>query len=295
MSLVVPLSDHEDLVHIGQDCGSRSYRLDRAAINTYLSALREPNPFYVTASASGGPFAPSLILHSEVYQDRSWYLPNLKGFLHAKQEFDLLSPLLTDELVTTHTFVADRYTKRDRDYVVCESLVLGSDGRVCVRGRTHQSFLRPQAGQVIPQEIKGSVREGRRFAVGEGLALEDLPALERNVDMEMCLHFSGPKVNLHNNLERARALGFPTVLVQGMFSICLLSELLTRRFGRGWIEGGKISVSLVNPVWVDQVVSAHARITQRHNNGARVRATLEVWCTTGDGTITVVGAASAFT
>ena len=294
MSLV-PLFLGVDLVQIGQDCGSRTYRLDRAAINNYVSALQEPNPLYVVESATEGAFAPSLILHSEVYENRSWYLPNVKGFLHTKQEFDLFSPLMANEQVTTHTFVADRYTKRDRDYVVCESLVLGSDRRVCVRGRTHQSFLKSQVGQVTQQEVKGSIREGRRFVVGEGQALEELPVLERKVDMKMCLHFSGPRVNLHNNLESARARGFPTVLVQGMFSVCLLSELLTRRFGRGWMEGGKITVSLVNPVWVDEVVSAHARITHRQDEGARFRASLEVWCTKGDGTVTVVGVASALT
>lgn len=282
----------EDRVAVGLDCGSHSYLMDSEAIGVYVRGLREPNPMYLETSPFGGPIAPSLIRHSEVYLEPKWYLPNLHGFLHARQEFELFAPLMAGERVTTHTFVAERYSKRDRDYVVCESLVIDSDGRVCVRGRTHQSFLNPAAA-AQPAMITGSQRPGRKFAVGEQAALEDIAPLTKTVDMEMCRDFSGPRVNLHNDLERARAFGFPNVLVQGMFSVCLLSEQLTRRFGAGWIGGGKMAVSLVNPVWLDETIVAKARVIERTREGGRERAMLEVWCEKSDGTVVVLGSASA--
>lgn len=282
----------QDLVRVGLDCGSRSYLMDDSAIGRYVHGLEEPHPFYLERSPFGGRIAPSLIRHSEVYEDRRWYLPNLHGFLHAKQEFDLFTPINAGERISTHTFVAERYSKRDRDYVVCESLALGEDGRICVRGRTHQSFLNPEVAAAA-EPVTGSRREGRRFAVGELPAQEDLAPIIKNVNIEMCRNFSGPRVNLHNDLEKARSLGFPNVLVQGMFSICLLSELLTRRFGAGWICGGKFTVSLVNPVWVDETVIARARVLERVREGDGERAMMEVWCEKADATVIVVGRASA--
>ena len=48
----------------------------------------------------------------------------------------------------TRSTIVDRYHKRGRDYVVNETDVLSADdGRLFVRGRTHQSFLPERTGQ----------------------------------------------------------------------------------------------------------------------------------------------------
>jgi acyl dehydratase len=108
----------------------------------------------------------------------------------------------------------------------------------------------------------------------------------------MCRAFSGPTENYHTNREMARALGFPDIVVQGMMSLCFVSGLLTREFGEGWTCGGKMSVSLVNVVWCDDVITTRAKIRSEAPEGARRRRHLDVWCEKADGTKVVVGAAS---
>ncbi|MCB1842647.1 MAG: MaoC family dehydratase, partial [Halioglobus sp.] len=166
------------------------------------------------------------------------------------------------------------------------------DGRVCVKGRTHQSFLKPEA-PAMSGEVRGSSRANRTFSVGSEPALETLPGLSRTVGPEMCMNFSGPGKNLHNDEEQARLLGFPTVIVQGMLSICLLSEQLTMRFGAGWLQGGRLAVSLVNPVWMGEEITTHARVIRETPEGARQRKELEVWCQKPDGTVVITGTAQA--
>jgi hypothetical protein len=134
-------------------------------------------------------------------------------------------------------------------------------------------------------------RADRRFEVPE--TGDDLPLLPRRVTVAMCEAFSGPSKNYHNDRESARMLGFPDIVVQGMMSVCFVADALAARFGAGWHAGGKLDVRLVNVVWVDDVVTARGRIRETAPEGAGTRALLDVWASKGDGTVAVVGSASA--
>ncbi|MGE0825010.1 MAG: MaoC family dehydratase N-terminal domain-containing protein [Candidatus Binatia bacterium] len=275
------------------DCGTRHYDLSPQLVQQYADAIHDHNPWYVGMSPFGGPVAPALIRHSEMYVDRRWYLPYIYGNLHAKQEWELFSPLKVGECISTHSVVTDRYDKRGRDYVVNEVLMLGADGRVCVRSRTHQSFLREvvSTGMVFGKEREKA--QGRSFTVGQGIILETLPSIQKEVDLDMCMRFSGPGKNYHTDREEASKLGFPEVVVQGMMSICFISELLTQRFGEGWYCGGKMNVNLVNVLWGGETATTHGVVKEVTPEGNRQRAHLEVWCQKTDGTVITVGSASA--
>ncbi len=236
--------------------------------------------------------APGLLFHSECYAFlQDWYLPNLVGNLHAKQEWELFGSASVGERVRTRAFVAERYRKRTRDYVVCETLLFAASGAVLLRGRTHQSFLTDApAGVVVDKEREKST--DRRFVVGQGSGRER--AIDpRQITLDMCRAFSGPSENYHTNREMARALGFADIVVQGMMTLCFLSGLLTREFGRGWLEGGKMTVSLVNVVWCDDVIMARAKVREETGEGSSTRVHLDVGCEKADATKVVVGTASA--
>jgi hypothetical protein len=146
-------------------------------------------------------------------------------------------------------------------------------------------------GVVVDKEREK--RSDRRFALDEGPALEELAPLTKDVTLEMCDRFSGPARNYHNDIEEARKLGFPDIVVQGMMSLCFLSELLTRRFGPGWYLGGRMNVNLVNVLWQKEQVICRGTVREVTPEGARRRAHLQVWCEKPDSTKTVVGTASA--
>ncbi len=285
----------KDDVYVGMNSGTREYVISPEMVQTYMSALHAAHPWYTGPSPFGGPVAPTMIRHSEMYVDRRWYLPNIYGNLHAKQEWEFFAPIMVGERITAHSMVTDRYLKRGRDYVVNEILLLGADGRVCVRSRTHQSFLldNPDTGLVVDKDREKAA--GRRFVVGEGTNLETLAPQTTQVDQEMCVRYSGPGKNYHTDRDEAQKLGFPEVVVQGMMSVCFLSELLTQRFGEGWFRGGKMNVNLVNVLWMGETVTSHSVIKEISPEGGsgHQRAQLEIWCQKADGTVITVGSASA--
>jgi acyl dehydratase len=278
-------------VFVGRDVGGRSVTIRSSDVERYEAGTGDDNRWPGVSRDGETTIAPALLFHSEVYRDLSWYLPNLIGNLHAKQEWDLFNPFRVGDTVRTRSTIVDRYRKRNRDYIVNEVLITDADGRWLQRSRTHQSFLCDDPGDVAVDKDRER-RPERRFEIGGGPG-ERLGPLPKAVSLSMCEAFSGPGKNYHTDQEMARALGFPDVVVQGMMSICFLSELMTKRFGLGWICGGKLNVSLVNVLWGNEQVSAHGQVREQHAEGKRTRVVVDVWCEKVDGTKTIVGTASA--
>jgi acyl dehydratase len=275
--------------HVGKDVGGRETTVSEDLVRRYeagTGAAAERITF------AGTPAAPALLLHSEVFRSLTWYLPNVFGNLHARQEWELFSPLLIGSGVRTRSTIVERYTKRNRECVVNEVLVTDTSGRWLQRSRTHQSFLIEDERRDVVVGREREKRADRQFSIGEGPGEEMVP-LARAISIAMCQAFSGPDKNYHTDLGMAQALGFPDIVVQGMMSVCFVSELMTRAFGAGWHLGGKLDVRLVNVVWVNDVLTTRGKVREEVAEGSRRRVYLDVWCEKADGTKTLVGTASA--
>ena len=280
-------------IPVGLDLGVHEHEVTPSLVAEYTDAVDDRNPWYTGASPFGGPVAPALILHSEVYRFGGWYLPNIYGNLHARQEWELFAPVMVGDHVLTRATIIDRYIKRGRDYVVNEVQLFGADGRLLSRSRTHQSFMLDESHQELAVDKEREKSPKRRFEAGAGEIQEEIAPLEKLVTLEMCKKFS-PGTTYHNDVEAAKKLGFPDIVVQGMMPVCFLSELMARRFGEGWLAGGRMSVNLVNVLWGgDAGVACRGVVREFTAEGTRRRAHCEIWAEKQDGTKVVVGRASA--
>lgn len=273
-------------VYVGRDFGGRRLTIDRDMVDRYCEAVAVGSSRYVDV-------APGLILHSECYENLDWYLKNIIGNLHARQEWHLYRTIEIGQEVTTRGFISERYIKRGREYVVKETWVLDQSGALLNRGITHQSFPLPdetKAGFAVDKDREKS--GARRFEIG-GHGGAELTPLERTVSQAMCMAFSGPIKNYHNDREEALKLGFPDIVVQGMLPICLVSEMLTNELGDGWLSGGRMDVRLVNVLWGEETATTRAEITDESPEAGRTRVHMDVWVEKPDGTKVIVGRASA--
>ncbi len=272
-------------VHVGQDLGGRDVCVEADDVARYRAGVDG-------ADLPADP-APALLYHSEVYRDLSWYLPNLIGNLHARQEWQLFLPLRVGDAVRSRVTVVERYRKRNRDYVVAEVLWTTPDGRWLQRSRTHQSFLaeHPVATEMVVDKDRER-RSDRRFAPPDGPGERLAPRI-RIVTHAMCQAFSGPSRNYHTDVEMAQALGFPDIVVQGMMSVCFAADAMALRFGAGWQHGGTLDVRLVNVVWPGDAITTTGLVREVVPEGRRRRVVLDVWSAKADGTVTVIGTASA--
>jgi acyl dehydratase len=282
-----------DEIYVGRDLGGAEYEITPELVNRYVAGTGDDNPWYREGSPLGGPIAPALILHSAPFHTRDWYLPNLYGNLHARQECELLGPVMVSDRLHTRSLVVDRYIKRDREYIVNETLIFNGEGRLVTRSRTHQSFLLGERAAASFAVDKSREHDQQRtFKVGERGG-EPIESSMIHISEAMCMAFSGPARSYHTDRDQARKLGFPEIVVQGMLSVCLFAAMMTRRFGLGFLCGGRFDVRLVNVLWANETTASRSRILEHRSEGAHRRAEVEVWCEKSDGTKTVVGTASA--
>ncbi len=283
-----------DEVYVGRDMGGQEYDITPALVERFIAGTGDDNPWYRGASPLGAALAPALILHSAVFRTFAWYLPNLYGNLHARQEWEVFAPVMVGERLHTRCVIVDRYLKRDREYVVNEASVFNAGGRLVSRSRTHQSFLIPDAGKPAALAVdKSRERAPERTSAAKASGGEPFETPSRRIGEPMCLAFSGPGRNYHTDREAARQLGFPDIVVQGMLTICMVAEMMTRRFGLGFLCGGRLDLKLVNVVWCNDLIRARGALVARRPEGKRARAEIEAWCEKDDGVKVVVGAASA--
>lgn len=280
--------------YVGKPQDTVEIEITPAVIRDYVKRTDDANPWYSGGSPFGGPVAPAMLLYSHSYRNiDDWYLPSRYGNLHAKQEWWFYQPARVGEIIVATTSITDRYRKRDREFLVSEVVITGAAGALLARSRAHQSFLvdGEASGLVVDQGRER--RPDRRIAVKPGPVLEEFGPVTRFVDAEACDRFVGDKQNYHNDLAEAEKLGFPQIVVQGTLPICLLNQLMTERFGAGWWVGGRLTLNLVNVVWVDENVHARGVVREWTDEGLRRRAHCEIWTAKDDGTITVIGSASA--
>jgi hypothetical protein len=281
--------------HVGRFCGSNVYEITREGVAFYADALDDRHPLQ-------SDYAPPLLHHSECYQFvGEWYLKNLFGNLHAQQDWEMFHPISIGSTIRSVSTITERFQKRGRDYVVNETDLFDvASGRLLVRGRTFQSFLPPKTETakdtafVVDQDPaadKARQRPARPpFPTATG---SDLDPVTKRVDQRRCWMFSGPGKNYHTDKEQALKLGFPNIVVQGMMSTCFVSEVMQRRFGMGWLAGGKMSLKLTRVLWVDESVTVRARVREEVPEGTQTRVHCEVWADKDDGTRIALGTASA--
>ncbi|MBW1798994.1 MAG: hypothetical protein JRJ21_11510 [Deltaproteobacteria bacterium] len=59
------------------------------------------------------------------------------SFVHAKQETEFINPLPLGKPARIFTKIADKYVKRNKGYIVIESLIVDEDGVEIMRTRNH--------------------------------------------------------------------------------------------------------------------------------------------------------------
>ena len=276
--------------YVGKYLGRHEYRVDEAAIARHIAATRDDNPLY-----HGDPaIAPALLLHSEQYAFAlpTWYLPKLYGNLHTRQDWDLFRPVPLGSTLWTHGMIIDRYIRRDRDVVVLEFSIFDEADVMVARGRCHQSFLLDvREGETVV--AKDTAKQKATRPIDDRPVLEVLAPVTKTADLALCMAFSGPNRNYHTDRDEAKKLGFPDVVVQGTMSTTFIAEMLTNRYGPGFIAGGRMSLNLTNVLWGGEQVTAKGLVRERRPEGSRTRAILDVWTEKPDGTKTIAGSASA--
>jgi len=125
---------YEDMV-VGEELPELEVTFNEHLQGRFLVALKEENPWYYSQSPWGGP-----ITHHALFDDAPMVAAMCRyqypfGFVHARQETEFINPLPLGKPARITSKIVDKYIKRDRGYIVIESLVVDEEGVEILRSR----------------------------------------------------------------------------------------------------------------------------------------------------------------
>ena len=120
-----------------------------------------------------------------------------------------------------------------------------------------------------------------------------LRTLTRSITSEKIARYSGAG-NIHTDEEAARRIGIEGLIVQGGQLAGYLNDMLCESLGRGFIEGGEMSVTFIKSARAGDTVTTHGELTSRTVVGGRNVAEFEIWLENQHGDKLTVGTARAF-
>ncbi len=282
---------NSDEAYIGKDLGSNEFTATDDILRDYFEGLQVDSAPYNEQSPYGRPVAPSMILTNVDGGFSGAGFNDNFGNLWIRQEWDMRKPMYPAETYKRTSSVVDIYEWRDRTVVKQEVNLWSPADELIARGTHHQSYLlgKSHLGAVKLRDPKQ--KEGvRKFNVPDG---EAIAPIEADITLEMCGSFFHGNKNYHTDKRAAEELGFEEVVVGGRMTMSYIGDMMDRRFGKGWYEGGKLDIKFTNIVWPDDRITARGVITDRVPEDGGTRAYVAVWMEKPDGTVAIIGTASA--
>ena len=276
--------------YIGKQLGSRPFTVTDEAWDNYFLGLELDTDWHGGGSPYGGRVVPAMLMNSADTSFPGAGFENDFGNLWRRQEWEFLLPFAPNETYVVTARVSDIYQRRDRTVVEQETTIANPEGETLARARHHQSYLLDQSSGEVKLRDPKAKAGARRFSVPNG---EPLEPIDRTITLEMCGTFFYGNANYHNDKKAAQALGFAEIVVGGRMTISYLGDMMERRFGKGWFEGGRLDVKFTNIVWPADRIIARGVITDRTEEEGGTRAAVSLWMEKSDGTVVLVGDASA--
>jgi hypothetical protein len=116
--------DWEKLV-IGERFPPHSYVLTQQMLDDYRKGVMDPEAAFPTISHKVDVTA-----YNRVYTDA--------GSVNARCAFVCYDPPVPGKRITVHAWIADRYRRRGKTYIVTEAVSVDEDGRLLDRVITHE-------------------------------------------------------------------------------------------------------------------------------------------------------------
>jgi acyl dehydratase len=283
-----PTLTYEGLT-VGEEFLSDTYTVTPEEIETYTWAIDDHHPWFTGPSPFGGPIAPPTIAANQALRMRhnTYVVP---AGLHAKMQYEFLEPIRPGMRVVSRGRVIDKYERRGRPYMVTEYVTVDEKNTPLVRGQFTQMIFR-QATHV-QKSTDTSPASTAPSPVGRPAGGKELPALVKRISQRQVDAYSVVRhKSIHTDEEWARAKGFRAPLVQAMMSTAYVSELMTHYAGAGFVKGGAIAMSFINPVYAGEQLTIRGVVRDRPDDAGR--SVVDVWCENQQGQPTAVGTASA--
>ncbi|MDO8690036.1 MAG: MaoC family dehydratase [Dehalococcoidia bacterium] len=130
-------------------------------------------------------------------------------------------------------------------------------------------------------------------ALNEG---DELSPVSKKITQEKVNQYaeaSGDFNPLHIDPEFAKTTFYGGTIAHGLLSLAFISEVMTKAFAKGWLAGGKLTVSFLAPVRPGDDITARGIVKKKKEEDGQRIVVCEVFCENQKGEKVISGEASA--
>ncbi len=124
-----------DKLQIGEELGSYEYLLTQEMLDSFRASVEDPDASFPTIAVKHDATALAMS-----YQD------NLGG-VNAGNEMEFHNPPLPGKKIKVTGRIHDKYSRRDKPYLVIEATAVDEDGRILEKMRTYQMKKPDEVGK----------------------------------------------------------------------------------------------------------------------------------------------------
>lgn len=222
----------------------------------------------------------------------------LESVTHTDRYF---RPPVAGRRVQVTGWIRERSRERGSERLVVETFAVDDIGTEILRSRhvfRHGTTRIPERLGRRPARPGSSTEEGFLGPVIKRVTEETVERLElahRSLVGEAAMIRGGSAGNVHTGAELASGMGLATTVAPEELGLAYLHELLDRRFGIDFRQGGSLTVNYRRPIYAGDSLSAQGIVTGTERDGERSVWTLRVWVensrrepvVTGDALVTV--------
>ena len=274
-----------DQIWAGKELGAREFEVDEALVDKYTAALGLP----VRTVGETSP-APPVVLTDAENGFEGNHFANRFGELWVRQEWQFIRELRVGQTLSVAAKVSDVYQRKDRTVVATEHLIAGDDGEVVATSVHHNSFLLGRTGGEAKLPDPNRRGPGSRHPEPSG---ESIGFSDQAITLEMCRRFYADDPNYHTDRSVAQELGFSEVVIGAGMTMAYLSDMMTARFGKGWIGGGSMDLKFINVLHPGEPFACEGVITGYTTEDGHSRAQVALSASKSNGPKIIVGTASA--
>ena len=122
-------------LELGEPLGSYEYLLTQEMLDTFRESVADPEATYPTLAVKHDSTALQMV-----------YFDNTGG-VNAGNEVEFFNPPIPGKKIRVTGRVADKYSRRDKPYLVIEATAVDEDGRVLEKLRTYQMKKPDEVGK----------------------------------------------------------------------------------------------------------------------------------------------------
>lgn len=269
-------------VPIGRQLGFLEYMVTLEGLETYRQAVDYPHAAY-----------PNIVARECLeITDQKMKMGSSESVTHVDRYF---RPPVVGRRVQVTGWLRENRQRRGREQWLVETFAVDDIGTEILRS----SHVFRSAAEAAPERLGRRPSTSRGPGDGEILHPVEKRVTEDTIERFGAAHRSllgydapvpgGRTASPHAGAELASGMGLASAVAPGELGLAYLHELLDRRFGIDFRQGGQLEISYRRPIYAGDSLAAQGLATPREGKDGRVNWQVQVWLENSRGEQAITG------